>query len=226
MLSPAIAASQRRLLTGLHSFRTEIYPERADAYKQVMREGQKPHALFLTCADSRIDPELLTSSGPGEIFVARNIGNLVPAYGEVLGGISSVIEYAVMALSVSQIVICGHSGCGAMVGLIHPEKVANMPTVKWWLRSGEAALSVARAKKPNAPEDDVLPLLIEENVLLQMDHLRTHPSVARAVAEGKLVISGWVYEIESGDVRIYDGHKFRPFGEFPVSQPLVEGANG
>ena len=100
----------------------------------------------MTCADSRIDPELITQSGPGEIFVSRNIGNLVPAYGEALGGVSAIIEYAVSALQVSQVVVCGHTECGAMAGLLHPEKVSQLPIVKSWLRHGDAAVSVVRSR--------------------------------------------------------------------------------
>src|SRR5215469_5550280 len=107
-----------RLLAGLRRFRYEIFPSRRDVYEQAAREPQHPHALIVTCSDSRIDPELITQSGPGEIFVARNIGNLVPAYGDALGGVSAIIEYAVAALEVSQVVVCGHSDCGAMVGLL------------------------------------------------------------------------------------------------------------
>jgi carbonic anhydrase len=228
MPSSEIAASQRRLLTGLRIFRDEIYPQREASYRQVMREGQKPHALFITCADSRIDPELLTRSGPGEIFVARNVGNLVPAYGEMLGGVSAVIEYAVVALNVSQVVVCGHSDCGAMKGLLHPDKVAGLPTVKSWLRNGEAALSVVQAKSTQNDETNALAQLIEENVLLQMGHLRTHPSVAGSLAKGTLAIAGWVYEIEHGTVRIFDSQtsKFVPFDRLPIPEVHAEGANG
>jgi carbonic anhydrase len=228
MPSPEIADSQRRLLTGLRSFREEIYPERKDAYKQLIREGQKPHALFITCADSRIDPELLTRSGPGEIFVLRNIGNLVPAYGEMLGGVSAVIEYSVLALSVSQVVICGHTDCGAMKGLLHPDKVVKMPTVKSWLKNGEAALSIVQAKATAKDEHHALEQLIEENVLLQMSHLRTHPSIAGKVAQGTLAVAGWVYDIEHGTVRIFDEDrsKFVPFDKLPVPGLQAEGAIG
>jgi carbonic anhydrase len=228
MPSPEIADSQRRLLTGLRNFRQEIYPQRKAAYKQLMREGQKPHALFITCADSRIDPELLTRSGPGEIFVSRNIGNLVPAYGQMLGGVSAVIEYAVIALNVSQVVVCGHTDCGAMKGLLHPEKVAKMPTVKSWLRNGEAALSIVQAKANATDEHHALEQLIEENVLLQMNHLRTHPSVAGRTAQGNLAVAGWVYDIGHGTVRIFDENssKFVPFDQLPVPGLRAEGAIG
>src|SRR3954453_23363904 len=118
MPSGGIEQSRARLLAGVRRFQEEVYPERKNEYQQVVREGQRPHALFITCADSRIDPELITQSGPGDIFVSRNIGNIVPPYGEVWGGVSAIIEYAVSALQVNQVVICGHSDCGAMIGLL------------------------------------------------------------------------------------------------------------
>jgi len=158
-----------------------------------VRQGQQPHALFITCADSRIDPELLTQSGPGEIFVARNVGNLVPAYGVMMGGVTAVIEYAVVALGVSQIVVCGHTDCGAMKGLLNPESVSALPAVKEWLRHAEPALSSMKAVE-----------LVERNVLLQVHHLMTHPEVAERVADRTLAISGWVYDIAAGNVRVYD----------------------
>jgi carbonic anhydrase len=203
MSSNAINESIQRLLAGVRRFQREIYPDRQGAYQELVREGQKPHALFITCADSRIDPELITQSGPGEIFVSRNIGNLVPAYGELLGGVSAIIEYAVMGLQVSQVVVCGHSDCGAMIGLLHPEKVTQMPIVKSWLRNGEAALSVVRNRNTGPDEHAALEELVEENVVLQLHHLRTHPSVAGRLAQGTLALSGWVYDIGHGAVRIY-----------------------
>ena len=199
-----MSEARERLLDGVRRFRREVYPKLAPTFKKVVREGQKPHSLFITCADSRIDPEILTQSGPGEIFVSRNIGNLVPAYGEMLGGVSAIVEYAVVALNVSQIVVCGHTDCGAMIGLLHPEKVAGVPVVKSWLRNGEDALSIVQSRKNNQDKAAMLEELIEENVLLQMNHLMTHPSVAGRVAQGSLLLSGWVYDIAHGDVRIFD----------------------
>ena len=177
-------------------------------YVRAAIEPQAPSALVISCADSRIDLEKMTSSMPGEMFVTRNIGNLVPAYGEMLGGVSAVVEYAVSALKVRHIVICGHSQCGAMQGLLHPEAVAQMPTVQNWLTNAHTALSVATAlAEPGEDESVLRRRLTEQNVLLQMQHLRTHPSVAGAMAREKLTISGWVYDIGSGEVRICEEDK-------------------
>jgi carbonic anhydrase len=199
-----VEESHARLIAGVRRFQKEIYPERKAEYQKLVREGQKPHTLFITCADSRIDPEAITQSGPGEIFVSRNIGNLVPSYGGMLGGVSAIIEYAVTALQVSHVVVCGHTECGAMVGLLHPEKVAQVPVVSAWLRNGDSALSIVRSRNTAADDRAALEQLIEENVLQQMHHLRSHPSVAGRLAQGTLGVSGWVYDIAHGDVRIYD----------------------
>jgi carbonic anhydrase len=199
MSSHRIDESRERLIAGVLRFQKDVYPQHRATYQQLVREGQKPHALFITCADSRIDPEGLTQSGPGEISVLRNVGNLVPAYGEMLGGVSAIIEYAVEALDVSQIVVCGHTDCGAMKGLLYPEQLAKLPTVASWLRNAQAALTVAQSM--GSPD---LATVTEQNVLLQLNHLRTHPSVAGAVARGRLGIAGWIYDIASGGMRIHD----------------------
>src|SRR5258706_14916683 len=134
-----------KLKEGIRQFQTEGYPAQAETYRKAASEPQRPSALIVTCADSRIDPELITQTGPGELFVTRNIGNLIPAYGEMLGGVSAVVEYAVSALGVKHIAVCGHSDCGAMKGLLDPVAVAKMPTVENWLKNAHTALSVAQA---------------------------------------------------------------------------------
>src|SRR4051794_5578282 len=184
-----------RLLTGVRRFRKEEFPSRRDLYAQITRDGQRPHTLFITCADSRLDPELLTGSGPGDIFVTRNIGNIVPAYGEMLGGVSAVIEYAVAALNVSQVVVCGHTDCGAVKSLLNRESLKKLPTVERWLTNAEAALSITEAIGSNDDPAEFLSHLVEQNVLLQISHLRTHPSVAGRFARGNLAIRGWVLDV-------------------------------
>jgi len=201
------------LKAGVRRFRTDYYPEHKELYLKAASEPQTPHALIVTCADSRIDIESITQSMPGDVFITRNVGNLVPAYGEMLGGVSAVIEYAVSALKVQHVVICGHSDCGAMKGLLNPEGLEKLPTVKSWLRNAQAALSVANSlAEPDEKPIAVLRRLTEENVLLQLQHLRTHPSVAGAMAREELTISGWVYDIGKGEVRISEdgGRVFVP----------------
>jgi carbonic anhydrase len=207
-----------QLKDGVRRFQAEVYPQQAEMFAQAASEKPTPHTLFITCADSRIDPVAITSSSTGEIFVTRNIGNMVPAYGEMLGGVSAVIEFAVSSLGVQHIVICGHTHCGAVQALLDPESVAKMPTVKSWLRNAHAALSVAETLQERASgspnEPNIIDILTEQNVLLQMQHLKTHPSVAGAMAKDELTISGWIYNIGTGEVRIAaDGQRtFTPIG--------------
>ena len=208
----------QQLKEGVQRFQADVYPQQAEIFAQAASEKQSPHTLFITCADSRIDPIAITSSSTGEIFVARNIGNMVPAYGEMLGGVSAVIEFAVSSLGVRHIVICGHTHCGAMQGLLDPESIAKMPTVKTWLHNAHAALRVAESlheQAINTPADrDLIDILTEQNVLLQIQHLKTHPSVAGAIAKRELTISGWIYSIGTGEVRVAsDGDvSFTPIG--------------
>lgn len=197
------------LKDGIRRFQTEVYPAQAEQYRRVMKETQRPHALIITCADSRIHPDVLTQAEPGEIFVSRNIGNMVPTYGEMVGGVSAVLEFSVSALGVRHIAVCGHTDCGAMKALLEPESVEAMPTVKSWLTNAHAALAAARALGKMSGEEDLLQTLTEQNVLLQMRHLRTHPAVAAAMAKGELRISGWVYDIAAGEVRIVEGDASR-----------------
>ncbi|HEX4155617.1 MAG TPA: carbonic anhydrase [Acidobacteriaceae bacterium] len=195
-----------QLKNGVRRFRSEVYPQHAELFTQAASEPQRPHTLFITCADSRIDPNAITGSGPGEVFVTRNIGNLVPAYGEMLGGVSAVIEFAVTALGVRHAVICGHTDCGAMKALLDPASMENMPSVRNWLKNAHAARTVAETLHERDVERHfarpLIDILTEQNVLLQLQHLKTHPSVAGAMAMGKLTVSGWVYAIGSGEVRI------------------------
>ena len=208
-----------RLKAGVRRFQSEIYPSRREAYERAASEPQRPHTLLITCADSRIDPEAVTQAGPGEVFVTRNIGNMVPAYGEMLGGVSAVIEYAVSALKVQHLVVCGHSDCGAMKALLHPEAVESMPTVKSWLTNGKAALNIAQSMPADAKRSP-LAVLTEQNVLMQLQHLKTHPSVAGGLARGEISLSGWIYEIGTAEVRIAEDGQQR---FIPISSSQAAG---
>src|SRR5450755_1838366 len=133
------------LKAGIRRFRGEVYPGHAEMYVKAASEPQDPSALIIACADSRIRPETITQSAPGELFVTRNIGNMVPAYGEMMGGVSAVVEFAVMEVKVKHIAICGHSECGAMKELLGLKSVAEMPAVTNWLKNAHTALSVSKA---------------------------------------------------------------------------------
>ncbi|MEM5404445.1 MULTISPECIES: carbonic anhydrase [Paraburkholderia] len=201
------------LLDGVEEFTHHVFPGNKELFHS-LAHSQAPHTLFITCADSRVSPEMITQAKPGDLFVCRNIGNIVPAYGEMLGGVSAVVEFAVLELNVKQIVLCGHTDCGAMKGLASgAEATADMPTVHAWLRNAEAARSVVKTR--GLDDDQVVQALVEENVRLQLTHLRTHPAVAARVAQGQLELQGWVYDIGHGKVTVLDeAHgKFLSLGE-------------
>jgi carbonic anhydrase len=198
----------QRLKNGIIAFQHKTYPVLAETYKRAAREPQRPHTLMMTCADSRIDIESVTHASPGELFIMRNVGNIVPAYGELLGGVSAVVEYAVSVLKVNHIVVCGHSDCGAMKALRAPESTEGLPTVKSWLKNAHAAQKVADSLAPEGESpEQALARLTECNVFLQLQHLKTHPSVAGALARNEITVSGWVYDIGSGRVQIAEDGK-------------------
>lgn len=207
-----------KLKAGARKFHSDVYAKNADHYRRAASTPQTPHTLIISCSDSRVDIEAITSSGPGEIFVARNVGNMVPPYSGSPGGVTTVIEYAVAALKVKHVVVCGHSDCGAMKALLNPKSIEELPAVRYWLQHGQAALMVADslASKSESPLEK-LKRLTEENVLMQLVHLKTHPSVAGAMARGELTVSGWVYDIGGGIVRIAEEGQ-REF--VPVIEPV------
>lgn len=191
------------LLDGTKKFQAEAFGDHAALFAE-LAGGQSPETLFITCADSRIDPFLVTQSKPGDIFVVRNAGNIAPildADGTSKDGTAASIDYAVGVLKVQHIVVCGHSSCGAMKGLADPDSLKPLPSVARWLEHSEALRS--------AGTDD-LDLLIERNVLLQLEHLASYPTVRAAHNAGTLQLHGWVYDIGSGVVRAHDGERFRP----------------
>lgn len=204
-------------------FQGEVFSRDKALYQRLARDGQSPKALVISCADSRVVPELITQAGPGELFVCRNAGNIVPPYAQMNGGVSSAIEYAVVALGVEDIVVCGHSGCGAMKALRNPASLAPMPNVAAWLRHASAATSiVCEAYPPDMSEEDAVKALAMENVSVQINHLRTHPSVAAKLARGEMRLHGWYFDIETGAIHALDGArgKFAPIadgGSMPVA---------
>lgn len=198
----------RRLIEGVVRFQGEVYPTRRDLFRR-LANNQEPDALLITCADSRVVPQLIVQSEPGDLFICRNAGNIVPPYSEHTGGVSATIEYAVVVLNVRDIIVCGHSDCGAMRALLHPEKLAGTPAVSQWLNHAARAETVVRENYGDRPEEERVNLLIEENVLAQLDHLRTFPCVASRLRAGTITLHGWVYDIETGGVRVYDEEEQR-----------------
>lgn len=194
------------IIQGISNFRGNIFPGQRRMYEKLVRDGQHPKALIIACADSRVSPEHITQAGPGDLFVTRNAGNIVPPFTHANGGVSSAIEYAVVALGVRDIVICGHSDCGAMKGLGNPKALDSMPSVAAWLRHAQAAERiVCEAYPADVDPKERMRALSLENVVVQLNHLRTHPSVAAGLAKGQLRLHGWFFEIETGDLLAYDG---------------------
>jgi len=193
----------QKLIQGIHRFQQESFRPLQSLFEQLSK-GQNPETLFITCSDSRIDPNLLTRSKPGDLFILRNAGNIVPPHGAPNGGEAATIEFALAAFAVKDIIICGHSLCGAMEGLLQPEKVVGLPAVSSWLSYAEKTRQIVKANYGHLEGDRLLTATVEENVLVQLENLRTLPAVASRLAEGQLHLHGWVYKIETGEVFAYD----------------------
>ncbi|MGL4551229.1 MAG: carbonic anhydrase [Gemmataceae bacterium] len=210
-----------RILQGVLEFQRRIFGQKKELFEE-LGKGQQPLALFITCADSRISPDLLAQTQPGELFHLRNAGNIVPPYGTVGGGEDATIEFAVKYLQVRDIILCGHAKCGAMYGLLEPEGLATLPAVARWI---EHSKEVLPRVKDGSPEER-LRQTIELNVLAQLEHLRTHPAVQAALDARTLRLQGWVYDFEKGEVAVYDALKghFVPLVESMRQKMLSDGA--
>lgn len=216
------------IVDGFSHFRSVVFPEQQAIYRRLARDGQQPKALMISCADSRVVPEIITQSAPGEIFVCRNAGNIVPPFSQVNGGVSSAIEYAVVGLGVRDIVVCGHSDCGAMKAMLQPDSLKDMPNVEAWLRHAKSAHSVL----VHAYEQDAMDkahatrVLAMENVVVQLTHLRSHPSVAARLASGQMNLHGWLFDLEHGHILALDGEtgRFQAIGNGHTLPVAVRGA--
>jgi carbonic anhydrase len=193
----------QRLIQGIHHFQREVFLPLQGLFQQLAK-GQEPETLFITCSDSRIDPNLLTRSQPGDLFILRNAGNIVPAHGAASNGEAATIEYAVAVLGVKDIIVCGHSHCGAVNALLHPELTVTLPAVTAWLSHAEATRRIIRENYAGLDGNRLLTAAVEENVLVQLENLRTLPSVTARLARGDLHLHAWVYKIETGEVFAYD----------------------
>lgn len=210
----------QKLVSGVHTFQRDIFQKKEELFAQLSK-GQNPETLFITCSDSRVVPSIVTNSEPGDLFELQNAGNIIPAFGAGGIGEAATIEYAVSALKVKDVVICGHSQCGAMTGLLHPEKIEGLPAVKGWLQHAETTRRIILENYKHITDPAArLTATVEENVLVQLEHLRTHPAVAVAIARKQLRLHGWVYKIETGEVFAFDpeSEQFVPL-EVSVEQP-------
>lgn len=215
-----------RILQGVNQFHDKYFQDHQELFEE-LSQGQSPDVLFITCSDSRIDPFLITQSPPGRLFVMRNVGNIVPSYGAASIAESAAIEYAVQALGVKDIIICGHSHCGAMRGLLQVGNLAEtMPMVYSWLKThGEATRRLVMDNYSHEAPDRLLKIAIEQNILTQIENLETYPVVRSNLHSGKLSLHAWMYEIETGSVYAFDAAR-RKFAlleqrSFPVPDPLI-----
>ena len=184
------------ILHGISRFQQDVFPDRKDAF-EALGGGQSPKILLITCSDSRIDPSMVTQTEPGEIFVVRNAGNLVAPHSAAPSAEAATIEYGIEALHIPDIVVCGHTHCGAMAALGQPGSADGLPSVKAWIETSTASLD--RRDDVKGFEDD-LTKLVAANVVQQLDHLKGHPSVAKGLASSALRLHGWVYDFERGDI--------------------------
>lgn len=192
---------------GVLKFQNEVFPDKKALFER-LSQGQSPEALFITCSDSRIETGMMTQTDPGELFICRNAGNIVPPHTNQTGGMTASIEFASAALRVPHIVVCGHTECGAMKGAmdLHKDRSSldTLPHVREWLGFSRAAVDIVDALGKGKSETEKMRMLLEQNVVLQLQHLRTHPSVAAALAKGTTELHGWVYDIRSGEVEAWD----------------------
>jgi carbonic anhydrase len=200
--------SIKHLISGLNEFHDNYFVSHRDLFQQ-LSHGQTPEVLLITCSDSRIDPNLITQTQPGDLFVIRNIGNIIPPYGSLNNAEGAGVEYAVQALNIKDIIICGHSHCGAMKGLLQIGNLAQqMPLVYDWLKHyAEPTRRLVLDNYKHCPSDKLLKIAIEQNVLIQIDNLKTYPIICSKLHSGQITLHAWIYEIESGEVFAYDVSK-------------------
>ncbi len=214
----------KKLMRGLRQFQDTYVPTHKNLMASLAK-GQSPNVLFITCSDSRVQPELITQAELGELFVIRNAGNIVPPFGATNGGEGATIEYAVKSLNVNHIIICGHSSCGAMKGLLQIGQLEEkMPLVYHWLIHTEATRQLVEDNYGDLEKSDKLDMLVAENVLTQIENLRTYPAVHSMLHSGNLSLHGWIYNINDGSILAYDAdrHAFVP----PFSTPGKGSSDG
>jgi carbonic anhydrase len=212
-----------RIINGVHKFRRTEFSQNREFFEQLATKQQRPMALFVTCSDSRVNPNLITQTEPGDLFLLRNAGNIIPPHGSGVGGEAATIEYSVEVLGIRNIIVCGHSQCGAMKALLHPETMAHLPAVRTWCSHAEATRRIVEQKYRGLSPQELAIVATEENVLVQMNNLSTHPCVAARLSSGDLRIFGWYYDIGCGQIYQFDQRRGRfeeLNGQAFAAQPL------
>lgn len=211
----------KRIIQGLNQFQNTYFSDHQQMFEE-LSHGQTPEILFITCCDSRINPNLLTQTKPGELFIVRNIGNMIPPYGMPNNSEGAAIEYAILSLNIKHIVICGHSDCGSMKGILKMNKLEKeAPLVYQWLKNAEATRRLLHDNYQGYEEEELLTISIQENVLTQIKNLETYPVVRSRLHGHQLYLHAWFYEIETGIISAYDANqsKFVPLCSEPVPVP-------
>ncbi len=193
----------QRLIEGHKKFLGEVFPARKSHF-HLLSEGQTPEWLFITCADSRVLPDLILGTEPGDLFISRSIGNVVPKPNDDVDGVTATIEYAVEVLKVRHIIVCGHSDCGALKAALNRKSLQNLPKAQRWLEHVEAAFEYRQPLNPADGESAELAALIRGNVVAQLKNLQAQMPVRSAMAEGQLTVHGWYYDILTGQIEEYD----------------------
>lgn len=196
----------QKILDGVRQFERDVYPHQRELFQGLSRKQQKPIALFITCADSRVNPNLITGTEPGDLFLVRNAGNIVPPHGAGCGGEAATIEYSIEVLGIRHIILCGHSQCGAMKALLHEESLKDLPAAGAWFNHAQATKRIVNTKYSDRglSDDELAVIATEQNVLVQLNNLSTHPCVAARLASGEVEVYGWYYDIGAGVIRQYD----------------------
>lgn len=195
-----------KLLKGIHKFQKSYFKKEEDFFKR-LSEKQTPEVLFITCCDSRVDPNLVTQSRPGELFIVRNVGNIIPPYDTIRdkNSVAAAIEFAVLGLKVKDIIICGHSNCGAMQSLYRDEKeLENMPYLRDWLKLADPVRDIVLKNYPETSSEIRQRFTEEENVLCQLNNIQTYPFVLDTLKAGVLHLHGWYYNIGTGSIYYYN----------------------
>ncbi len=202
----ALENDMKRLMEGHKRFLAEVFPKRKNEF-HLLAESQAPECLFITCSDSRVLPDLILGTGPGDLFIARNAGNVVPITTHDVDGVTATIEYAVEVLKVKHAILCGHSDCGALKAAVNSQVLETLPKAKRWLRHVEAAFNHRQPLNPADGDSAELAALIRGNVVAQLANLKAQPSVAWAMKGGQLAVHGWYYDILTGRIECYDEKK-------------------
>lgn len=200
----------QKLIDGVHHFHNVGFKQQRELFERLAK-GQNPEACFITCSDSRIDPNLITNAKPGQLFIVRNAGNIVPCYGTSNNGEMAAVEFAVAVLGVKDVIVCGHTHCAAMQGVIQPEAIGHLRALSQWLRHCDSAAEIVKDHYSHLQGEELLSAVAEENVLVQLEHLHSLPVIASRLSRGLLKLHAWMYKIETGEVFVYEGsaHQFR-----------------